>query len=335
MSKKTREQGRRQRHARVRGKVQGTAARPRLNVFRSLQHIAAQVIDDTSGHTLAAVSTVDGELRASLAGKKKTEQAQAIGAAIAERAKGSLNLRVLRQPANRGVAAARNAGLREARGEIVLFLNADVVLPPGFIRQVLPHYERGVDYLVVNSIVANAEHLYPRYVHLMHLMQYTGPDNQEWSEGYTCRREAALAVGGFPEEFPGASGEDAVFGEQMRARFKKGYDVSIDAPHVAPASWRGFWSQRRGRGRGSAYLLYRFQRRPLSLPRMLRAWLGLFVQIGTLYPLWGDGLRLARLSPHGLRDWLPLAWARGADMVAQQVGYWQGFREISAGQHGS
>jgi glycosyltransferase involved in cell wall biosynthesis len=255
--------------------------------------------------------------------------------AIAEAWTGRLNLRILRQPANRGVAAARNAGLRAARGELALFLNADVVLPPDFIRRVLPHYEQGVDYLVVNSVVANTEHLYPRYVHLMHLLQYTGPDNQEWSEGYTCRREAALAVGGFPEAFPGASGEDAVFGEQMRARFVKGYDDSIHAPHVAPASWRGFWSQRRGRGRGSAYLLFRFRNQPLSLPRMLRAWAGLCAQIALLYPLWGDGLRLARLSPHGWRDWLPLAWARGADMVAQQVGFWRGYREIARARDGA
>jgi large subunit ribosomal protein L18 len=87
MSQKSRENARRQRHARVRGKVQGTAERPRLNIYRSLKHIFAQVIDDQSGRTLAAVSTIEAELRPGLAGKKKTEQAQAVGAAIAERAK--------------------------------------------------------------------------------------------------------------------------------------------------------------------------------------------------------------------------------------------------------
>jgi large subunit ribosomal protein L18 len=87
MSQKTREEGRRQRHARVRAKVSGTAERPRLNVFRSLKHISVQVIDDVSGRTLVAVSTVDSGLRPSLAGKKKTEQAQAVGTAIAERAR--------------------------------------------------------------------------------------------------------------------------------------------------------------------------------------------------------------------------------------------------------
>jgi large subunit ribosomal protein L18 len=87
MSTTNREEARKQRHRRVRAKVQGSPERPRLNVFRSLSHIYAQVIDDASGRTLAAVSTAQADMKTALAGKKKTEQAQAVGAAIAERAK--------------------------------------------------------------------------------------------------------------------------------------------------------------------------------------------------------------------------------------------------------
>jgi large subunit ribosomal protein L18 len=74
------------RHRRVRGRVSGTSARPRLAVFRSLTHIYAQVIDDTAGATLVAASTVEPDLRASLSGTK-TERAKAIGRTIGERAK--------------------------------------------------------------------------------------------------------------------------------------------------------------------------------------------------------------------------------------------------------
>ena len=68
MSEKSRI-ARKRRHARVRARIAGTADRPRLNVFRSLGHIYAQVIDDTAGHTLASASTVDRELRDKVAGK--------------------------------------------------------------------------------------------------------------------------------------------------------------------------------------------------------------------------------------------------------------------------
>lgn len=77
---------RHRRHRRIRVTLRGTEQRPRLNVFRSLQHIYAQVIDDTSGVTLAAASTLEADARSSLAGSK-TERARAVGKSIAERAK--------------------------------------------------------------------------------------------------------------------------------------------------------------------------------------------------------------------------------------------------------
>lgn len=75
---------RKRRHVRVREKVVGTPQRPRLNVYRSLNHIYAQIIDDSQGHTLLAVSTLDPSLRTGLAGKSKTEQAAQVGKAVAE-----------------------------------------------------------------------------------------------------------------------------------------------------------------------------------------------------------------------------------------------------------
>lgn len=74
------------RHARVRRKVAGTPERPRLDVFRSLQHISAQIIDDTKGHTLVAASTVEAEIRGRVAGMKKAEQARVVGEVLAQRA---------------------------------------------------------------------------------------------------------------------------------------------------------------------------------------------------------------------------------------------------------
>ena len=82
MAKQTRLEGRTRRHSRVREKVRGSAARPRLAVFRSITHIYAQLIDDDSGKTLVAASSVEAKDKG-----KKSERAKAVGAALGEKAK--------------------------------------------------------------------------------------------------------------------------------------------------------------------------------------------------------------------------------------------------------
>jgi large subunit ribosomal protein L18 len=84
---KSRSAARVHRHTRVRVQVSGTTQRPRLNVFRSLSEIYAQVIDDSAGRTLASASSVDKDLREQMKGLKKAEQAKLVGQAVAERAK--------------------------------------------------------------------------------------------------------------------------------------------------------------------------------------------------------------------------------------------------------
>ena len=74
-------------HARIREKVQGTPERPRLNVYRSLNHIYTQVIDDRTGQTLASASSVDKETKKNLKGGGNIAAAKVIGKAIADRAK--------------------------------------------------------------------------------------------------------------------------------------------------------------------------------------------------------------------------------------------------------
>ena len=75
---------RNRRHARVRNKVSGTAQRPRLCVFRSTNHIYAQVIDDVAGNTLAAASTLTPELQKDTKGKNKVAQAGLVGTLVAK-----------------------------------------------------------------------------------------------------------------------------------------------------------------------------------------------------------------------------------------------------------
>ncbi len=88
MAKDTSKEARQRRHLRVRAKVKGTASAPRLCVYRSLNHIYAQVIDDVRGHTLVSASTLDEELKDAVAGKKKIATSQLVGSLVAKRALG-------------------------------------------------------------------------------------------------------------------------------------------------------------------------------------------------------------------------------------------------------
>ena len=86
MTKDSPRAARHRRHLRVRARVKGTSSAPRLCVFRSLNHIYAQVIDDSQRCTLVSASTQDSEIKIAVAGKKKAEKSELVGALVAKRA---------------------------------------------------------------------------------------------------------------------------------------------------------------------------------------------------------------------------------------------------------
>ena len=75
------------RHARVRRKIGGTSERPRLSVYRSLNHVYAQVIDDSQGVTIASASSLESVVKTRQDGKNKTDVAEVVGGLLSERAK--------------------------------------------------------------------------------------------------------------------------------------------------------------------------------------------------------------------------------------------------------
>jgi large subunit ribosomal protein L18 len=86
MSGSKRRLARKRRHAGIRKRVRSTETKPRLSVFRSINHIYAQLIDDTRGHTLTSASTIEPEIKGEAVGKTKTEVARLVGSLIAKRA---------------------------------------------------------------------------------------------------------------------------------------------------------------------------------------------------------------------------------------------------------
>ncbi len=86
ISKKSRSAVREKKHKKIRNRFSGTPERPRLSVFRSNAHMYAQIIDDTKGHTLAAASTNEKDVKAALKNTDDTEAAAYVGKLIGERA---------------------------------------------------------------------------------------------------------------------------------------------------------------------------------------------------------------------------------------------------------
>ncbi len=239
-------------------------------------------------------------------------------------------LRIIRLSQNGGVAAARNVGLRDASGKIVVILNADVVLPHDFLLRIIPHYVNGVDYLCIDSQVMNTEFLFPRFMQALHEYWYRGkPEKIEWTEGYSCRREAALKIGGFPEIFPGAAGEDAVFGKKMAAAgYRKAYDPTIIAPHIAPDTTIDFWKQWRGRGRGSSYLDFVYSANSSTKPSFFKCLLKAIKNFVLMFLYFRKIPKLTSYSSHGRKDFLPFVGVWLLVLLSWQQGYWIGIYEI-------
>lgn len=87
ISKINKNEDRLKRHKRVRAKIKGDAKTPRLSVYRTLNHIYAQLIDDVKGNTIATASTLDKEIKGTFEGKDKKAQAFAVGELLAKKAK--------------------------------------------------------------------------------------------------------------------------------------------------------------------------------------------------------------------------------------------------------
>jgi glycosyltransferase involved in cell wall biosynthesis len=243
-------------------------------------------------------------------------------------------VRLVRPAKREGRCGARNLGIMESTGEIVVILNADVRPRSDFLRRLVPYYDQGYDYVLVKSEVANTDDLYARYVDAMAAVDESGdPSWMEWTEGFSCRREVAIKAGMFPTGFavPICAGEDGFFGTNLKKLgAKKKIDFSITVNHVAPASLAEYWRIRKGRGRGSPqirHFLHRWslgriaRRAALRIAKTL-AYTALVMP--ALYIVW----RATRYSKKGIRDLAPFLWAWLIEQLAFHAGEWGSIFEI-------
>jgi glycosyltransferase involved in cell wall biosynthesis len=243
-------------------------------------------------------------------------------------------IKLIRPEKREGRCGARNLGIMSASGEIIVILNADVRPASDFLKKIVPYYEQGYDYVLVNSKVSNTDDLFARYVDAVSFVNQSGdPSWMEWTEGFSCRKELAIKAGLFPVGFavPICAGEDGFFGGGLRKLgAKKKIDFSITVEHVAPSEFGEYWHIRKGRGKGSPQIRRFLQK--WSFPKMI-AWATLrvgknLVLAGLIVPMAWSAYRATQHSKYGLKDLLPFMWAWFIQELAFHVGEWQSIFEI-------
>ncbi|HIH72978.1 MAG: Glycosyl transferase [Thermococcales archaeon 44_46] len=191
---------------------------------------------------------------------------------LQEKRKEIQNLRVLRQQ-NKGPAAARNLGIKNARGEIIFFVDDDVIVPNNWIREFLNVFSKYPEVVAVSGYVEAPEeilkkNIFARYEAYMSRLAYNMPrtiyiGSFETFGGATCnvayKREVLEEVGGFDETFPVAAGEDADLKLRIALKGYKFAFIPLKAIHIQDYTLKGFWKQQVNRGIGNYYFRKKWQ----------------------------------------------------------------------------
>lgn len=239
-------------------------------------------------------------------------------------------VRLISQDNRDGRCGARNQGIRSAVGEVVVILNADVRLPTDFLERIKRHYDKGADYVIVNSAVENVDHPFGALIQGEHAYFYeSGREVVNWCEGYSCRRQCAIDAGLFPEKLPLAvcAGEDAHFGDNIAKRFKRVEDMSILVKHAVPEDFKTFWDQRVGRGQGCVQRLVLLDGWTMSHAFVdgCKWTLKSILWICLLFPMFSYTWKLSKLIRQPLtKIIIPVFISR----FTHEIGRWKGFFQV-------
>jgi glycosyltransferase involved in cell wall biosynthesis len=171
--------------------------------------------------------------------------------------------KLIRLPKNRGAAAARNAGIREANGAFLWFIDADVVVPSGTFQAVQNTLtEVGTADAVIGIFARELVHRDFPSQYKLHLMRSYHIKVPQWPKAiFTAmcivRKEAVLAVGGFDESIQGAANEDVELGERLySAGFKIYFEPKLEVEHRKHYTWASLAKTQFHRARAMGRLFY-------------------------------------------------------------------------------
>lgn len=240
-------------------------------------------------------------------------------------------VRLVNGPRN-GCCEARNLGIKLATGDVVVLLNADVVLPPDFLERIKVHYDKGADYVLVESKVFNDDNFFARFIEMQHRYESKKiGEKAEWTEGFSGKREALLKIGLIPGNFKIRFCRDWLLGQGLKnAGYKKVIDLGIIVTHKAPDNFSEYWRVRVARGRfGSLgqYFLWERSLPYLAAKFFLKDLLSL-LKFSLIIPA---VIRVAKISSYSstpARDFFPFFYAHFLQELARAIGEWQGIFKI-------
>ncbi|XRO76583.1 glycosyltransferase [Methanocaldococcus sp. 10A] len=176
------------------------------------------------------------------------------------------NLRVFRQN-NKGPAAARNLGIKNAKGKIIFFTDDDVIVPSNWIEEFLKVFEKYPEVVAVGGYLEASEemikkNIFARYEAYISKLAYNMP-NKLYIGGFetfgvvTCnaayKKDVIEEVGYFDESFPVAAGEDADLKLRISLKGYKFAFIPLKATHIQDYNFKRFWRQQVARGIGDVY----------------------------------------------------------------------------------
>lgn len=239
----------------------------------------------------------------------------------------SSGVRLLDGPRN-GCCEARNEGIKLATGDVIVLLNADVVLPADFLEKIKKHYDKGADYVLVESKVFNDDNLWARFVEMQHRYESSKiGSGAEWTEGFSARREALQKIGLIPGNFKLRFCRDWLLGLGLqRAGYKKVIDLSIIVTHKAPDNFREYWRVRLARGRfGSLGQYFLWKRSILFLAiKFLAKDILFLLNFLLIIPVVIRVIKISAYSSKPVSDFFPFFYAYFLQELARVLGEWRG-----------